>query len=473
MHSSQHPHPTPPPGSSARAHQLASRARAALARLTHRETFAGVLLMVAAAAALLWANSPWAKSYTHLLHSKLTLGFGAAKSEVTLHFLVNEVLMTIFFLVVGLEVKRELVVGELRDLRRAALPVAAALGGMIAPALVFAAINAGKPGLSGWGVPMATDIAFAVGVLALLGRGLPPSLRALLLALAIIDDIGAVIVIAVFYSSSLSAAGVPWIAVGLLVLFAFRRAGVRPGFVYLVPLALLWHGLHSTGIHPTLAGVIVGLSAPARAWLDGQAAVAMARGALDELSRCAGEHGDDEHALVEPLRRVRFAEREALSPTVRGPANLHPWVAFVILPLFALANAGVSLAGVDFAPVGASAVSLGVALGLVLGKPLGIVALSLLAVRLRLCRLPDGVDFRGLCVVGLLGGVGFTMAIFIAELAFSSAASIALAKVGVLGGSAVAGVLAVIFGGALARARRRADSASGAGNAALGEVTSA
>jgi len=433
--------PTAPPEAWRPARRLAESVKGSLDRFLHVEAAGGIVLLVTAAVALVWANSPWAESYDHLWHTPLSFGIADWRIEESLHFWINELLMTVFFLVVGLEIKREIVEGALSDVRRAMLPVAAAIGGMLVPALIYVSLNRSGPTSDGWGVPMATDIAFAVGVLALLGRRVSPPLRVLLLALAIIDDIGAILVIAVFYSSGFALDGLVVALVGLALLFLLLKMGVRPGLVYVAPILLMWVGMLQSGIHPTLAGVVAGLSAPARSWFGKEGFLRRAHEALDDFqSRIQRQHSD--HELLEPLGRLNEARQEALSPALRMESALHPWVAYVIMPLFALANAGVNLGGIELSTPGFGTVALGVAVGLVVGKPVGVMVLSWIAVRSKLCSLPDGVSWLGILVAGSVAGIGFTMAIFIAELAFADAALLSIAKLSVL----IATVLAAVIG---------------------------
>ena len=399
-----------------RAQLVADRAFAALSRFLHIEAVSGVVLLFAAAIALIWANSPAAASYHALWHAPLTLGIGPYVSAQSLHFWINDALMAVFFLVVGMEIRREIHEGALASLPLAALPLAAALGGVLVPALIYVALNTDPTTLRGWAVPTATDIAFAVGVLALLGRSIPGNVRVLLLALAIIDDIVAVLIIAVFYSGGLDFSGLLVAGLGIFMVLGLQRIGMGSAWAYVVPGAVLWLGLLQTGAHPTLAGVVLGLMTP-----------------------------------VLPVRLRGEA------PVTRVQRALHPWVAYAVMPLFALANAGVTLDGVDLASGSAQAVTLGVVLALVLGKPLGVLGASWLAVRLGLCRLPDGVTWSGVGLVGLLAGIGFTMSIFIATLAFDDAQLLGAAKLGVLLASLLAAVLGLSWGFLQAwRARRSA-----------------
>ena len=442
----RHPPPEPPPGAWEPARQAALRLARPLERFLRVQAAGGILLLVAAIIAMVWANSPLADSYRALWHTPVKLGVGSLVFEKDLHFWINEGLMVLFFFVVGLEIRREMHQGELSELRRAILPIAAALGGMVAPALIYLAFNRAPETHSGWGVPMATDIAFAVGVLTLLGKRVPAALRVLLLALAIIDDIGAIVVIALFYSS-----GVQWIGLGVAVagvagVIALQRFGVRSPLVYILPGATVWGGLLAAGVHPTLAGVAMGLLTPVRSWFGEQGFLREATDALAEFRSRAERPSHDHHELLHPLERIDQARREAVPPVVRLEAALNPWVAFGIMPLFALANAGVSLGAIDLAASGAVSVALGVGIGLAVGKPVGIVSACLLAAKTGLCTLPRGVDWRGLLVVGAVAGIGFTMAIFIAELAFTDPAYLGVAKLAVLIGSLVAGIVGVLAG---------------------------
>jgi NhaA family Na+:H+ antiporter len=367
------------------------------------EAASGVLLVAATLIALLWNNSPWAASYRALWHAPVTVRLGAFVFERPLDWVVNDGLMAVFFFVVGLEIRREMHQGELSEWRRAALPAAAALGGMLAPAGLYLALAGTEATRAGWGVPMATDIAFAIGILTMLGKRVPRSLRVLLLALAVIDDLGAIVVIAFFYSSGIAFSGLVVAVLGLGGVFMLQRLGVRAKGAYLIPAFVTWAGTYAAGVHPTIAGVAVGLATPVRPW------------------------------------------RHHVSPADQLIATLHPWVAFVIMPIFALANAGVSLTGAssDAAPL---SVALGVGVALYLGKPLGILVAIGVAVKVGVARVPQGLGRRHFVVLGVLAGVGFTMAIFIAQLAFSDPPLLAAAKLGVLGASGLAALTALVMG---------------------------
>jgi len=428
----------------------------ALERFLHVEALSGIVLLIVAAGALVWANSPAAHGYHDLWETPLTLGVGAWSISSTLHFFINDGLMTIFFLVVGMEIRREMHEGALAELRVAALPLAAAFGGVVIPALLYLLLN-GEAGLrQGWAVPTATDIAFAVGVLALLGKSIPVSVRIFLLALAIIDDIAAVIIIALFYSGGLDVAGLLIAGLGILLVLGFQAIGIGSALAYIVPAAILWLGLLKTGAHPTLAGVVLGLMTPIGSLRMRVRPVEAAADALGQLGERLGKRERDTVQLLTPLKKLRLAEREMLPPVVRVQAALHPWVAYGVMPLFALANAGVSLDGFDPDRGASQSVVLGVALALVLGKPIGIVLGSWSAVRLGWCRLPNGVSWRGVWLIGILGGIGFTMSIFIATLAFTDPELLGAAKSGVLLASVTAGIVGLLFGRLCVSTRERA-----------------
>jgi Na+:H+ antiporter, NhaA family len=423
------------------ARAAARRIIAPVERFLSIEAASGILLLVAACVALVWANSPWRESYQALWHKPLGLRLGSLAFERDLHFWINDGLMVVFFFVVGLEIRRELHAGELSELRRAALPAIAALGGMIAPACIYVALNGGTPAVRGWGVPMATDIAFAVGVLALLGKRVPPALRILLLALAVMDDLGAIIVIALFYSSGIRLSGLAVAIAGLALLLAFQKFGVRRAWYYLLPGLVVWAGTYAAGIHPTLAGVVIGLLTPVRPWFG-------AREFADHASATAEAvrtEEPDRRRLAEQLADLKLPLREAVAPVERLQHALHGWVAFVIMPIFALANAGVSLADARLTG-GTVPIFLGVTAGLVLGKPLGIVGLSWIAVRTGVATLPAGVGWAQVLVLGIVAGIGFTMALFIATLALPSGVQLEGAKLGILCASAAAGVLGLVVG---------------------------
>jgi NhaA family Na+:H+ antiporter len=424
--------------------RIARLAGRPLERFLRIEAASGILLMVAAAVALIWANSSWAESYVHLWHTPIGLRIGTFTFERSLEWVVNDGLMVIFFFVVGMEIRREIHHGELSEWRRAALPAAAALGGMLAPAALYLVVAGAPSTRSGWGVPMATDIAFAVGILTLLGKRVPAALRVLLLALAVIDDLGAIVVIAIFYSSGIALSGLLVAALGFGGVFAMQRLGVRAKLAYVVPSVVAWAGIYAAGIHPTIAGVIVGLVTPVRAWLGPDGFMAGVRHELEHLAQVT-PGALSSHELAETLRHVDVARREAMSPAESLIETLHPWVAFGIMPVFALANAGVAISG-GALDAASWSVATAVAVGLIVGKPVGILLASWLTLRLRIGTLPAGMTLRHIVVLGVVAGVGFTMALFIAQLAFADPSLLAAAKLGVLAASAGAAVLGLVLG---------------------------
>lgn len=364
------------------------------------DTIGGLLLSLATIVALVSANSSAHVVYTTVIDHRSVLAIGGRELVLTTVGVVNHGLMTVFFFAVGLEIRRELHDGELADARRAALPIAAALGGMIMPAAIYALAAPAGEATRGWGIPMATDIAFAIAALALLGDRVAPGLRVLLLALAIVDDVGSVLVIALWYPEAVVVRWLPLVAIGTVLALGMRRSGVLAWWAYLVPGFVSWLGLELSGIHPTMAGVVMGLLTPP--------------------SRCAALH-----------------------------ERLHPWVMLVVMPVFAFVNAGVVLSW----PVAEPRIAFGVLAGLLVGKPLGVVLGCVLAVRLRLARVTTAVGWRGIVVVGMLAAVGFTVSLFVADLALTTPQMIASAKVGVLAASSLAIVLGATLGRVLLRSR--------------------
>ncbi|HEV2122463.1 MAG TPA: Na+/H+ antiporter NhaA [Chloroflexota bacterium] len=408
----------------------------------HVEASGGVLLLISALLALVWANSPWAASYVSLWQTKVTIGAGNFVLSKALLLWINDGLMAIFFFVVGLEIKREILVGELASLRRASLPIAAALGGMVVPALFYFGITMQSVGVSGWGIPMATDIAFALGVLALLGPRAPLPLKIFLTALAIVDDMGAVLVIALFYTPSVSWAALAFAAGFLIAAFAASSLGVRRPLIYGILGIGLWLAFLLSGVHATVAGVLLAMAIPARARIDATAFLTNGRAYFDGFERAGAirrstylneEQQGMVHALEESCEQVE-------TPLQRLEHALHPWVAFLIMPVFALANAGVRLEG-DLTGAISHPVTLGVAVGLVLGKQVGVLLFSWLSIRVGIASLPAGVTWRHIYGAGWLAGIGFTMSLFIAGLAFTDEALLTSAKLGILAASAVAGIV--------------------------------
>lgn len=435
---------TAPPGAWEPLLELSRVAVRPLERFLRIHAASGILLFVTATVSLIIANTSLAEAWAHFWHTPLGLRAGAFTFERSLEWWVNDGLMTIFFFVVGMEIRREIHHGELSECRRASLPIAAALGGMIAPAGLYLLFAGGTETRPGWGVPMATDIAFAIGVLTVLGKRVPAALRVLLLALAIIDDLGAILVIALFYSSGISWAGLGIAALGFVGIFAMQRFGVRTKLFYLVPSVVAWAGIAAAGIHPTIAGVIVGLVTPVHAWLGQAGFLAGVRRELEVLAaRAPGANAPEE--LAATLKHVDAARREALSPAESLIETLHPWVAFFIMPVFALANAGVTITSGGLDATSWQVVT-AVTAGLVVGKPLGVLVLSWLVIRLNIATLPAGLNFRHLVVLAVVAGVGFTMSLFIAQLAFTDVRLLAAAKLGVLAASVVAAVLGLVLG---------------------------
>ncbi len=406
------------------------------------EAAGGILLLVCTAAALVWANSPWADTYFSLWQTKVTVGVGEFMLSKPLWLWINDGLMAIFFFVVGLEIKREVLVGELNSLRKASLPIAAALGGALVPAGIYTAFNAGTPGARGWGIPMATDIAFALGVLMLLGHRVPFALKVFLTALAIVDDILAVLVIAFFYTAEISRMSLALGAGFLALLVVANGAGVRHPLVYALLGVGLWLAFLKSGVHATVAGVLLAMTIPARARIHAEEFLVQSWAVLEDFER-AGKSGSsglisaDQHDAVHTLEKM--CEHVA-TPMHRLEHALHPWVTFAIMPIFALANAGVSLSG-DLSSAVTDPISLGIIVGLVVGKQVGIVLFSWIAVRSRLAALPSQVGWRHVYGVGWLGGIGFTMSLFIANLAFGDSPLLSRAKIGILTASLVAGIV--------------------------------
>lgn len=425
---------------------LRARLSETLERFIHIEASSGIVLLAAAIVALFWANSPWNSSYEGLWHTPVSFSIGAYSYSQTLHFLINDGLMAVFFLLVGLEIRRELHEGALASFRFALLPAIAACGGVIIPALLYIAWNSDPIGSRGWAIPTATDIAFAVGALALLGRRVSAGLRILLLAIAIIDDIIAVLVIALFYSEGIAVEGLLLAGAGILGVFGFQRLGIRHALSYILPGGVVWGGLLMAGIHPSLAGVILGLITPVVPVGNQATLLDKATKAIGDLREQFGDRDQDPKTISRRVQELGFAQREILPPVVRVQIALHPWVAFGIMPLFALANAGISIQGVSIESIAVSPVILGIALGLIMGKPLGIMLGSALLVRLKWCELPAGVSSNGIMVVGCFAGIGFTMSIFISNLAFADASLLATAKLGVLIASTIAALLGLAVG---------------------------
>jgi len=410
----------------------------------HRETTSGFLLMGCTVIALLVVNIGFYDQYHHLLQSKVSLNFGSWALEKSLHHWINDGLMALFFLVVGLEIKREVIAGELSDIRQASLPIVAAIGGMLIPALLYASINMGSEGISGWGIPMATDIAFAVGALVLLGARAPKALMTFLVALAIVDDLGAVIVIAIFYTETINLTALGLGGLIFLCMVIMNVGGIRKSLPYLLLGALLWLAMLKSGVHATLAGVLTALVIPARPKFKPEQFSALMRRLLDkfDVNHKPGVsimRNEKQHSILQTLENgVHSVE----TPLQRLEHSMHTPVAFLVIPIFALANAGIPI---DVSTIGetmTSPVTIGVMLGLILGKFIGIMGFCYVAIKLGIAQLPPNVSFNQIGGVSLLAGIGFTMSIFIAELAFiGQPENLLMAKTGILFASLIAGVV--------------------------------
>ena len=412
-----------------------------------RTTAGGIVLMVTTALALGLATALGGETLQAFWSRPLALLAGVRfRLELSLQHWVNDGLMALFFLVVGLELKREILVGELSSIKDAALPAAAAAGGMIVPAVIYAALNPGQPTASGWGIPMATDIAFAIGILVLLASRVPRNLIVFLTALAIADDLGAVLVIAIFYTPSLELQALGAAAAIVLMLLLFNRSGIRHPVPYVVGGLALWLAVHASGIHATLAGIVLAFMIPARP----AHSPAEFELRVDQLQSAFRADRRDSATSDDPLSNSRMAsiaeamERSAVavqSPLQRIEHSLAPWVAFAVIPVFALANAGIDLGSIAWGDALSNSVTLGVLLGLVFGKFVGISLFSWIAVRIGAARLPSGVQWKHLLGAAWLGGIGFTMALFIGQLAFADPALVEQAKLGILLGSAVSAIV--------------------------------
>ncbi len=427
---------------------VTDRLTAPVRRLLNSQSASGIVLILCALLAFIWANSPWADAYFAMMHLETAVVFGPFHLELHLVHFVNDALMAIFFFVVGLEIKREFLVGELAGIRRAALPIAGALGGMVVPALIYVAFNLGEPTIRGWGIPMATDIAFAVGVLALMGNRVPLGLKVFLLALAIVDDLGAVLVIALFYTADLHTDALLmslafWVFAVLYGRFGHARAGV-----FLVVGCCCWYFMHESGVHATIAGVLMALAVP----LGGKLAQSDLEAEVREMMLPSTGNVDVK------VERISYLADRVQSPLMRFEHALSPWVAFAIMPVFAIFNAGVALGGgghgADAAHHAAEATLLGLPtigafFGLLIGKPIGIAVFSWVTIASGFAAFPRGANWMGIVGIGCLGGIGFTMALFVANLAFGTSIELDQAKIGVLCASVVSAVLGFVL---LARA---------------------
>lgn len=419
-----------------------------IVELTHSTTKAAGVMLLGAIIALIVANTAFHEGFYEFWHTEVTLGFGDAHAEMSLAHIINDILMAIFFLLVGLEIKYEMTVGELTNIRQAILPVGAALGGVMMPIVVYLLFNAGNPDtMMGWGVPTATDIAFALGILALLGSRVPAGVRVFLSTLAVADDIVAILVIAIFYGQSPS---LMWLGAALVVLIALiimNRSHIYSLIPYLLVGAVLWYCIFMSGVHSTIAGVLLASVIPSGSRVD-----------LKSFANWSGERVKEVHETFTPdepvigqadylasVSRLERVARHVVPPATRLERKLYPWVYFAILPLFALTNADVAFTHTAIGDIVSNSIFLGVFFGLVIGKPLGIMLMSLLIVRTKLSSLPENVNWAHMLGAALLGGVGFTMAIFVANLAFVNPDDIMIAKVAILAASLVAGVAGFAF----------------------------
>lgn len=411
----------------------------------HKLAGAGLLLL-ATVVALAWANSPWHESYHHALHAKVTFSLGSFVFSKSVHHLINDGLMGIFFFLVGLEIKRELLVGELSTVRKASLPAIAAIGGMLLPALLYYVINPEPPLRDGWGIPMATDIAFALGVLAVLGDRVPGGLKVLLTALAIVDDIGAVLVIAVFYTESIATSSLLIGLAGVGLSMGMAAVGVRSALAYFIVGTAVWLAFLQSGVHATIAALLMAFTIPSRTRIDGKRLLKRLETALVNLRRVGppsdtGLNTNEQQHVLDEISLIRGA---ATAPLQNLEHALVPLVTFLILPVFALANAGISFEGLGIDALGGG-IALGIIAGLVIGKPLGIFFFTWLAVRLGFADLPRGVVWKHVVGIGLLGGIGFTMALFIGGLAFADPGDLDAAKLGIMVASAIAAVFGLLL----------------------------
>jgi NhaA family Na+:H+ antiporter len=409
-----------------------------LVRFLHIEAASGIFLLLATGVAIIAANSHLRDAYAEFWNMTMTLGIGDWSLSYPLWYWVNDGLMTIFFFLVGLEIKREIVCGELQDIRRVFSPVGAALGGAVAPAVIFLILLGDHPGWQGWAIPMATDIAFVVGALALLGRRVPHGLKVFVLTLAIVDDIIAVLVIAVFYSSQISFAWLLAAVSGIAVIVLMNRMGIRTVAGYIFVGAVIWLCTLKSGVHPTISGVALGLLTPALPLITRDRLGQELKRALDSVN--GEEHILETVRIRDAIEEVTFSTRESISPLERFETSVHPWAAFLIMPIFALANAGVpfSVAAVS------SQISFAVILALFIGKSLGITLSLLLIVKTGLGIIPGGSNWRAMIGCGCLAGIGFTMSLFVASLSLEGGLLVQ-AKMGILVGSAISGIAGLVL----------------------------
>ncbi len=419
-----------------------------LKTFTSSTTRAAIIMLIAAVAAIILANSPWSEPFMAFWETEVGFVLGNTEATMTLVEIIDDIFMAIFFLLVGLEIKYEMTVGELTNIRTALLPVVAAVGGVVVPALIYLAFNANSPDtISGWGVPTATDIAFALGIMSLLGNRVPNGVRVFLTTLAVADDIIAILIIAIFYGQSPSLIWLAASVIVVLVLILFNKSGVYSLAPYLIGGVVLWYCVLMSGIHCTIAGVLLAFTIPTGSRVNLKQFVRWSR----QEMILAHEQYDSEAPLstqddyLKTMSSVARVTRQIVPPATRLEHMLFPWVYFMVLPLFALTNADVSFAGASLSALVSSPALLGAFFGLLIGKPLGIVGMSFILVKTKIAKLPQNVNWMHMIGAGILGGVGFTMAIFVANLAFTNPADIATAKLGILSASLCAGVIGFLF----------------------------
>ncbi len=408
----------------------------------HAQTTTGMMLMFMTVLALILANTPLTESYAHFFHTKVDLNIGSWKLSHTIHHWINDGLMAVFFFIIGLEIKREILVGELSNIKVAILPILAAIGGMVFPALIYFGINAGTEGAAGWGIPMATDIAFAISALVLLGNRVPTALVTFLVALAIVDDLGAVLVIAIFYTEQINMLPLGLAGVSFLILVLFNRFGIHMVLPYFIVGLFMWFFMLESGVHATIAGVIAALAIPSK---PKQAPVEFTNNTRNLLDEYDSYPVATDHMMHERQKAILLNIKDKIdsigTPAARLEHSLHLPVALIIIPLFALANAGITI---DFNSISTTIVepiSLGIIVGLILGKVLGIFGVSWLAIKLKIATLPQGSTMSQIFGVAFLGGIGFTMSIFVADLAFLNTPELIFqAKIGILAASLFAGL---------------------------------
>lgn len=416
-----------------------------VSKFIHQEFTGGIVLFISVIVAIVWANSSASESYIHLWETNLSVGFNKMSFDKPLHIWINDGLMALFFFVIGLELKREFIAGELSSLRKASLPMVAALGGMLVPALIYILINRGLPSSGGWGIPMATDIAFSLALLSLAGNRIPASVKVFLSALAVADDLGAVLVIAFFYTANI--AFFPLVIAGgiLLLMVVGNLLGIRHPIFYLILGIVVWAGFLMSGVHATIAGVLVAFTIPARPKIDEDEFLRDARCYADEFEVARRQDGSlISQEQLGALEKIKQLSLDAETPLQKIENILHPWVAFIIMPLFALSNSGMVI-GNDFFSSLINPVSLGIMFGLVLGKFIGVFSFTWLMVKMKFAFLPLNAKWMHICGIAILAGIGFTMSLFITGLAFTEETFINQAKYGILVASFFAGIIGLVI----------------------------